>query len=408
MIALSQVRGKGQELRTNAAGEKIIVYADGSARYFNDLTPVGNRAGGREGEEPAYPVLAVDIAPPAEPLTPTEADLRRITERRLTLAREALTLAGTRASAATTNREHLERQLREARENGTPTIVEPIMKRYNLAKSLEDQTHAGYRAAETNVADLETTLSTGRYVATYNAEQRRRQTGLSKVDLPTGTDRKLSLLLPKEPAFTGYGAATTRAGLREPLPCAGGLSPDVPSNGATPVTPLLPFFTFTEPTLRPFLEGKEYLTTTAYTARSPEGTDHLHVRLSFSQPTARNAYGNLPAGASLSVHFLNGRSITLEGERQSVGIVDHQRQVLNYDVDYLLPRAAVQALQRQVVDFVRVYWSNGYEEYPVLRVEALQRLVRCLVAVAFTNGTPPRGPRLLILLRSFFLERFGR
>ena len=323
-------------------------------------------------------MLSVDIEPLGESLTPTEADLRRITERRLTLAREALTLAGTRASAATANLEHLAAQLEVARNDGDPTKIESLTERYNLARSLEMEAHATRRSAETTVADLETTLRTGRYVGAYNAEQRRRQTSLSEVDLPTGADRKLSLLLPKEPAFTGYGPATARAGLREPLPCAEGLAINVPSNGATPITPLLPFFTFTEPTLRPFLEGKEYLTATAYAARSAEGPGYLHLRLSFSQPTARNAYGSLPAGGSLSVHFLNGRSITLEGERESVGIVNHQRQVLNYDVDYQLPRAAVQALQRQVVDFVRVYWSNGYEEYPVLRVEALQRLVRCL------------------------------
>ena len=375
LAALTQVPCKGQQLRTNAAGEQIIVYPDGKAVYFNDRSPM--KSEGEDGEG-AYPVLAVDIEPLGETLTPTELDLRRIAERRLNLAREALTLAGTRVSAAVNNRNGLRAKFNVAKANGNLTEMSQLRKRFELATALVEESTAVEEDAAAKVADIETVLATGRYVETYNAEQRRRQGTLSDVDVPTGQERKLSLLLPKPPTFSGYGPTGTPAGVSEPLPCSGRTTVNVASNGASPLTPLLPFFSYTAPSLRPFLEGQEYLTANAYTARAQGGQSYLHLNLSFSQPTARTAYGTLPAGASMSIHFLNGRSINLAGERTSVGILNHRRGSLEYDVDYPLSRPQLQALERGAIDFVRIYWSGGYEEYPVFRVDRLRRLVGCL------------------------------
>lgn len=372
--ALTQVPCAGQELRTTPTGEKIIVYADGAAVYFNDLTPISAL---NPGDSVAYPVLSVNIEPLGDALTPTQADLRRIAERRLNLAREALSLAGTRASAARENREGLETQLARARIDGNLTEVASLQKRLSLANNLERDANNDESNALETVSRTERIISEGTYVEAYNEERRKTRDRLESFDRLDRKDRQLSLLLPKEPNFTGYGAATARRGLREPLPCSGGVA-STASNGAQPRTPLLPFFSFTEESLRPFLEGKEYLTARAYTSVDQAGENYLHLNLAFSNPGARNAYGILPSGTNLSIHLINGRTITLAGQRESIGIVNHLRQTLNYDVDYRLSRSDLSTLQREAIDYVRIFWSGGYEEYPVLRVDAVKEICRCL------------------------------
>ncbi|OAV44330.1 hypothetical protein [Lewinella sp. 4G2] len=371
--ALAQVPGNGQALRTTATGEKIIVQPDGSARYFNDGQPVTGAA----GDDAAYTVLSVNIEPLGDALTPTEADLRHIAERRLNLARTALSLASTRASAATTNREQLENEMDAARRAGNLTELSALSRRFNLAKDLEIKAQDDEADAQQQVGVIEGLLESGKFVKAYNEDRRRTAKRLESVDRPTGQDRTLSLLYPKEAEFTGYGPAKARDGIREPLPCRQVPAPKA-SNGAQPQTPLLPFFSFTEESLRPFLEGKEYLTASAYVSRDQNQSAFLHLQFGFSNAVARNAYGTLPQGPSLSIHFLDGRSLVLSGERESVGIVNHLQQTLNYDVDYPLKRNELSTLQREAIDYVRVFWAGGYEEYPILRVDAIKLLCRCL------------------------------
>lgn len=373
--ALAQVPGKCQVLRTNAAGEKIIVYPDGTARYFNDLSPV---TGPADGEETTYPVLSVDIEPLGEALTPTENDLRRIAERRLSLAREALELAGTRVRAAAKNRERIASQIAVANQAGDLSSLGSLQRQATLASKTECEASNDEVVARALVEQTESTIANNSYVAAYNEDRRRRNT--NRLPLATTSNRRgqqFDLLSAKQVSFTGYGSADARHGIGEALPCRPATALKA-SNGARPKTPLLPFFSYTDEGLRPFLEGKEYLVASAYTSTNAGGANYLHLNFSFSNASARNAYGTLPAGTSLSVHLLNGRSLTLSGERESVGIFNHQRQTLNYDVDYPLSRADTQLLQREAIDYVRVFWSGGYEEYPVARVDAVKHMCRCL------------------------------
>jgi len=130
-----QVQCSGQELRTNASGEQIIVYPDGSARYFNDLTLIDAQR--KDSAGAAYPVVKVTIEPLSGGVDPTVADLKAIAERKLQLAREAETLARTRATAALNNRLALERELENARSSGRTNQVVALQRRLQLTRQVE-------------------------------------------------------------------------------------------------------------------------------------------------------------------------------------------------------------------------------------------------------------------------------
>lgn len=373
--ALTQVQGWGQELRTNAAGEKIIVYRDGTARYFNNLQLIDAQQ--KDSAAAAYPVVSVKIEPLSGGVDPTETDLRHIAERKLQLGREAETLARERATAATNNRLKLERELATARAANRQAEAGALQRRLQLAIQVENNALADRTAAEQNAAAAALVVSEGRYVDAYNQARRLEREGPIAPKPVTRTERSLKMLLPAEPAFTGYGSARGRLPVTEAPPCGSQQTARAPSS-PTPLSYPTLFFTYTDENLRPFLDGKEYLQCYIYASRDERGDRFLHLQLTFANPNALSSYGFLAENSSLSLHLLNGRHLSLQAAQQAVGIINHAKRELNYSVRYRLPRGAAQELGNQAIDYVRIFWSGGYEEYPVYQVDALRKVMRCL------------------------------
>ena len=364
----------GQELRTNEQGEMMIVYPDGSARYFNDLTLIEEQRNDSVGT--AYPVVSVKI----EPLrgggeNPTEADLRKIATRKMQLALEAAELAGKQADAAVKNRVKLEQELAVARGTGRDAEANNLLRRLELARTTEATAVAERKTAEQRFVAANRVLIEERYVKDYNEARRRDRDGPA-VDRDLLPERRLRMLLPARPAYTGFGPLRRRDDITETPPCSdafrGDITPGDPRN-----IPTL-FFTHTDETLRPYLDGKEYLRATAWVSRDERNERYLVLRLNFANPNAMTNYGFLPERSTLSLHLLNGRVINLQAVQQAVGIIDRQKFEVNYEVAYRLPRAYATDLRNEPLDFVRLFWSSGFEEYEVYQVDALARIMSCL------------------------------
>ncbi|MEM9929371.1 MAG: hypothetical protein AAF840_06110 [Bacteroidota bacterium] len=375
LYSLLPVQGFGQELRTNAAGEKIIVYADGSARYFNDLSLIDAQQ--KDSAGAAYPVVKVSIEPLSGGVDPTVADLKRIAERKLQLAREAEELASTRATAAINNRVVLERDLAAARAAGRTDESAALQRRLQLVRNVEESALKERTSAEQRAAAASAVVAEGRYVDAYNEARRRERAGPEATKPGSRTERDLKMLFPAEPTFSGFGKAAGRFPINEPLPCTDNL-PAARPNAPVPSSYPRLFFTHTDENLRPFLDGKEYLRTTAWVSRDARGDRYLHVRYTFANPNVLTSYGYLAENSSLSLHLLNGRHLSLQAAQEAVGIIDHARKEVNYDVAYRLPRGAAAELRNEAVNYVRVFWSSGFEQYEVYQVDALRKLMECL------------------------------
>lgn len=370
-----QVQCNGQELRTNGSGEQIIVYPDGSARYFNDLKLIDEQQ--KDSAGAAYPVVKVTIEPLSGGVDPTVADLKAIAERKLQLAREAETLARARATAALNNRLALERELESARSAGRNTDVTALQRRLQLTRQVETAALTERTAAEQRAAAANVIVTEGRYVDAYNDARLKEREGPAAPKPSSRTEKDLKMLLPAAPAFSGFGDAAKLIPSREPAPCSNNLSP-TRANAPQPVSYPTLFFTHTDENLRPFLDGKEYLHANAWTSRDENGDRYLHVRYTFANPNVITSYGYLAKNSSLSLHLLNGRHLSLQAAQAAVGIIDHGRREVNYDVNYLLPRGAAAELRNQALDYVRVFWSSGFEQYEIYQVEVLRRLMECL------------------------------
>ena len=375
LLATLCTRARAQELRTTADGEKIIVYNDGTARYFNDLTLIAAQQ--RDSAAAAYPVISVNIEPLDGQNDPTEADLRRIAERKAQIAAEAEAGARRRAEASTNNRLALQQDLELARAAGRTAQAATLERRLTLATEVERTALAERTDAEQNAARARRVVLDRRYVEDYNAARRRDRSGPTVPDLPR-RERRLEMLLPAPPAFSGYGPTGRRAPVPDLPPCSTAYTGDIAPGDPRSFPETL--FTYTDENLRPYLKGREYLRCLAWVSVDPlnPARRFLVLKYTFANPNARTSYGAIDKNSSLSLHLLNGRVLSLQAAEAAVGRIDHGRAELNYEAAYELPRGAINDLRGSALDFVRVFWSSGYEEYEIYRVDVIDRLLECL------------------------------
>ena len=136
-------------------------------------------------------------------------------------------------------------------------------------------------------------------------------------------------------------------------------------------------FTYTDERLRPYLQDKEYLSCEAYLS-SVGGYRYLTLDFTFAYPNAQEAYGFIDQNSVLTVKLLNGDVINLRAGQMDRGKYDTVKQELTYSVYYPIDRSYLGLLKVSELDLIRVFWSSGFEEYPIHQMDFFQRQLQCL------------------------------
>lgn len=366
-----------QVIRTHTDGSKIIVEADGSARYFNTNEPVEDYSGKDGGS--SYPVISVTIAPLDAEVAVSEEDLQRIATRKMQLAEEAATIAKERAAAATLNRQQLEKRLAATKSGDQSGMASQLQRQLLLAKKIEQEASFEQANAQNKYQAAKRVVDQKNYVQAYNESRSLRSARAAKgARSETLLPHAQKLLgLPQE-GFTGYGNSVHQIGQLPDIPCQLAFEGNDPESGQylrASTSELL--FTHTDETLRPYLEGKEYLSATA-NIQSKGGYRYLIIRLTFANPNALQTYGYLDKGSLLSIHLLDGNFIHLRAAKVANGTWDEKRRELYYEVVYPIDRSMISTLRQSDLDYIQLFWSSGFEEYDIYQVDVLQRLLGCL------------------------------
>ena len=136
-------------------------------------------------------------------------------------------------------------------------------------------------------------------------------------------------------------------------------------------------FTYTDERLRPYLQEKEYLACKAYLS-SVGGYRYLTLDFTFAYPNAQEAYGFIDHNSVLTLNLLNGDFINLRAGQMDRGQYDTIKQELTYSVYYPIDRSYINMLKVSELDLIRVFWSSGFEEYPIHQMDFFQRQFQCL------------------------------
>ncbi|MEZ4986927.1 MAG: hypothetical protein R2795_18135 [Saprospiraceae bacterium] len=108
------------------------------------------------------------------------------------------------------------------------------------------------------------------------------------------------------------------------------------------------------------------------------GYRFLTLDFTFAYPNAQEAYGFIDRNSILTIKLLNGDLLHLRSGEMDRGLYNTVKKELTYSVYYPIDRSYVPLLQQSEVDQVRVFWSSGFEEYPIYQLDFFQRQFACL------------------------------
>lgn len=359
-----------QEIRKNEKGETIIVNPDGSWRYFNKEAGGGN-----------YPVYTGTVSPMDNPVLLTEEDARKIANRRALLAKEATSLAHSRAEKAEEQRAKLENDLQKTTEieGEKGDVTQQLNLRLGAARRTELEAKKEAQMADQELAEAENLTRKGSILQEFKKVQTSRA---SAINLPKSDGFSADFLTAMTPQAPYYADLFNNSQSPRVIPIKScrytfeGV--DAKTNRVRRDLEPQPLFTYTDEKLRMFLKDKEYLRCQGFLSAVDGGFRVLTLEFTFASPNAREAYGFIEKGSMLGIKLLDGNFVNLTSGAMDRGSYDTKNGLLTYRVQYPIDYALLPFLQRSEVDKVRVFWSSGYEEYEVYNLDFFTRQIACL------------------------------
>ncbi len=104
----------------------------------------------------------------------------------------------------------------------------------------------------------------------------------------------------------------------------------------------------------------------------------LFFKVSLGSNNSHAAYGPIFKDNKLILKLKNGQSITLHSGQSESGSVDRVTDKTTYKTFYELNEAAMDILQSADAEMMRLYWSKGYEDYPISNPDFFRRQIQCV------------------------------
>lgn len=377
LTCLTLLPAAAQEIRVNERGEKIIVNPDGTWQYFNSFGVPSNAlfdSKDAPGYEPVetngkYPVFNGTVLPMNNVYVNTEEDARKIFIRRAQIAQEAASIAEKRAIEAAQNRQNLEKELQDSQQKqASEETLRQLKLRLTAARKTEQETRQEVVLARQEASKADQLTSKGGYLNELA------QASKSRNPQPQGSEAlgddfyKKALLLDEASGKVRTPQTTCQIVYQGKDETTGQIRRDVQEQM---------LFTYTDERLRSYLKDKEYLKCEGFLT-AMGGFHFLSLKFTFAYPNAREAYGFIEKGSILIIKFLDGSFVSLPAMRMDKGSYDTQTELLTYNVHYALDHSQLNLLRRGEVDSVIMFWSSGYEEYPVYNLNFFANQIGCL------------------------------
>lgn len=377
-LMLFSLNLQAQEVKTNADGDQIVVYPDGTWRYLEpgEVIPTQTEKES-SGEEDSK-------------LSPKEKDAEfearilalRAAEKKEEFAekkRKELFTIGEK-------RKNLEASLQELRDSESryPEQEEILERRVLKARDNEKETKAAVNAAEKEAAF---------YMELVYMNQKKREKALAKYE------ETASLAVEKEskkpevvktgntgsvdrPQRTYVKYKPSQDVILNPPKYRCNIAVDetdefTGQRRRTTATELL--FTHTREEIRPYYKDREHTTCHANITAMGGGIYVLSIEIAIASRTAQQEYGGLLANGTLMVVLLDGSTITMNNNRTDRGLYDAVRDVYVFKGNYQIPPKQVKDLQEGEADKIRVVWEQGYDTYDIYELDFLRNHLNCLV-----------------------------
>ncbi|MDX1476443.1 MAG: hypothetical protein R3301_02015 [Saprospiraceae bacterium] len=395
-----------QQVILNTNGEQIVIYPDGSWRYYEEADSVLLKKNLKKEElfvpdnDPTNPFeVPADNPEELVQLMRMASEFADLTERQQKEASIAL-------ANATGDKFEAEAQLEQANQN--KGLVEPD----HLAALEEayDEKTADVKAAKRHLkvttqfheqamkilqlsADkMEKPLSKlmaehGAYFGSAVAEA----PGVSGENSPGSEPQDQEQLMESAPDRTPVSPEPVRAVaggtdrysnyVRQPADCQIVQNQiDRNTRKARVVVQRELLFTHTDEELRPYFRQQELVTCHAQLSRIDDNV-YLSVEFSIASPNARKNFGALEKGSLFRVKLLDRTDVNLYNLIADRGKIDPYSGHTLFVGQYLIEKDAAKVLSRTEVDKIRVVWSTGFEDYDVYDLDFFIDQFNCLQSV---------------------------
>jgi hypothetical protein len=129
--------------------------------------------------------------------------------------------------------------------------------------------------------------------------------------------------------------------------------------------------------LKKVFTDREYISLDAYLSNY---NDHfaLFIKIAISTNNPHAAYGSIFKDSQLILKLNNGQTITLYSGQSESGNVDYLNDKTTYLTFFELNEAAMELLPSGELEMMRLYWSKGYEDYPIANRDFFIRQIQCV------------------------------
>jgi hypothetical protein len=137
------------------------------------------------------------------------------------------------------------------------------------------------------------------------------------------------------------------------------------------------FFTHTDDIMRKALMDKDFMTCDI-TGTKVENSryTYLNFTITILSKDIQRSIGFLDKGTPISFVFVNGNKVTLFANKTDIGVVDIDKGTTTYRAQ--MTAESITDMTNSELDYVRVNWTSGYEDYEIFDVDVMKNLFNCL------------------------------
>lgn len=362
-----------QEIRQNDIGERIIVFPDGTWRYFHKRQLSGGN----------YPVVNQFVTPLDNPIQITQEEVYQLVNRRIQQAKDAMYYADVRAKAMVEQEKELQNKIADAQKNSLVPADElnKLLNQLTLTQQLAATSMGTIREAKSDILITQDLKMKGDILRLFKPESSTGKLDFGNVfaseDIMNldffANDSPLSFYGQNMGAITNYLQENTSALCQYAYEGLDAKGVDWRRDGEKEL-----LFTFTDERLRLFFPDKEYLRCEAFLSAVGKREKQLTIEFRFAYPNAREAYGVIEKNSLITLKLFDGQIIELKAGELDLGKYETDKDILTYRMIYKMDNQQINLLRKQELEEIRMYWSAGFEVYPVYNIDFFSRQLKCL------------------------------
>ncbi len=103
----------------------------------------------------------------------------------------------------------------------------------------------------------------------------------------------------------------------------------------------------------------------------------LDLTITIASENAKNEYGLIEKGSLLILKMIDKSSITTSSRRTVIGVYNEVDKSVTYEASYNIPSGMVKKLKNVELDIAKLIWSTGYEEYEIFETDFFINQLKC-------------------------------